>query len=216
VIRNSRRVTALAIAGAITLASAVTGCGAGTNPETARPTQLTEGVNVSRADLDVQIRNMFVLGPSEGKTLPAGGSAPVYATLISSATDGRPDKLVAVSSNMSGTPTPLPGGGLALPPGQAVSLNSPTGPRAVLAGLTTALRGGENIEVALQFERAGVVKATLPVVPQSGDFQTYGPAPTPVASPTATSPSASPKATASAASKKRKKVAKTAVPTPTP
>ncbi|MDX6433001.1 MAG: periplasmic copper chaperone, partial [Streptosporangiaceae bacterium] len=200
-IRNSRRVTALAIAGAITLASAVTGCGAGTNPETARPTQLTEGVNVSRADLDVQIRNMFVLGPSEGKTLPAGGSAPVYATLISSATDGRPDKLVAVSSNMSGTPTPLPGGGLALPPGQAVSLNSPTGPRAVLAGLTTALRGGENIEVALQFERAGVVKATLPVVPQSGDFQTYGPAPTPVASPTATSPSASPKATASAASK---------------
>ncbi|MCW2889583.1 MAG: hypothetical protein JWL58_6445 [Streptosporangiaceae bacterium] len=215
-IRNSRRVTALAIAGAITLASAVTGCGAGTNPETARPTQLTEGVNVSRADLDVQIRNMFVLGPSEGKTLPAGGSAPVYATLISSATDGRPDKLVAVSSNMSGTPTPLPGGGLALPPGQAVSLNSPTGPRAVLAGLTTALRGGENIEVALQFERAGVVKATLPVVPQSGDFQTYGPAPTPVASPTATSPSASPKATASAASKKRKKVAKTAVPTPTP
>jgi copper(I)-binding protein len=216
VIRNSRRVTALAIAGAITLASAVTGCGAGTNPETARPTQLTEGVNVSRADLDVQIRNMFVLGPSEGKTLPAGGSAPVYATLISSATDGRPDKLVAVSSNMSGTPTPLPGGGLALPPGQAVSLNSPTGPRAVLAGLTTALRGGENIEVALQFERAGVVKATLPVVPQSGDFQTYGPAPTQVASPTATSPSASPKATASAASKKRKKVAKTAVPTPTP
>jgi hypothetical protein len=216
VIRNSRRVTALAIAGAITLASAVTGCGAGTNPETARPTQLTEGVNVSRADLDVQIRNMFVLGPSEGKALPAGGSAPVYATLISSATDGRPDKLVAVSSNMSGTPTPLPGGGLALPPGQAVSLNSPTGPRAVLAGLTTALRGGENIEVALQFERAGVVKATLPVVPQSGDFQTYGPAPTPVASPTATSPSASPKATASAASKKRKKVAKTAVPTPTP
>ena len=223
-IRNSRRVTALAIAGALTLAAAVTGCGAGASPETARPTQLTEGVNVSRTDLDIQIRNMFVLGPAEGKVLAAGGSAPLYATLINSATDGQPDKLVAVSSNVSGAPTPLPGGGLALPPGQAVSLNGPTGPRAVLSGLTQPLRGGENIQVALQFERAGVVKATVPVVPQSGDFQTYGPAPsaepsTPGASPSASagaSGTASPGATASPASKKLKKVRKTPRPTPTP
>jgi copper(I)-binding protein len=228
VIRNSRRVTALAIAGALTLTSAVTGCGAGAHPETARPTQLTEGVNVSRTDLAIQIRNMFVLGPSAGKTLPAGGSAPLYATLINSATDGRPDTLVAVSSNISGAPAPLPGGGLALPSGQALSLNGPTGPRAVLSGLTQPLRGGENIQVALQFERAGVVKATVPVVPQSGDFQTYGPAPSaqpstpgastpgaPSASP-GSSGTASPGVTASPASRKLKKVRKKPSPTPTP
>jgi copper(I)-binding protein len=218
VIRNSRRVTALAIAGALALASAVTGCGAGMSPETARPTQLTEGVNVSRTDLNVQIRNLFVLGPSESGTLPAGGSAPIYATLINSATDGRPDKLVAVSSIVSGPPTPLPGGGLELPPGRAVSLNGLSGPRAVLSGLTKTLIGGENIDLALQFERAGVVRVTAPVVPQSGDFQTYPPAPsaaasTPAASPTGSttaSPGTTPKA------KKRKKAEKSATPAPTP
>jgi hypothetical protein len=226
VIRNSRRMTALGIAGALALASALTGCGAGMNPETARPTQLTEGVNVSRADLNVQIRNMFVLGPAEDQTLAVGASAPVYATLIDSAPDGQPDKLVAVASNVSGAPTPLAGGGLTLPPGQAVSLNSPGGPAAVLTALAKTLVGGENIELALQFERAGVVKVTVPVVPQSGDFQTYPPAPS-VPSPPPVSPTDSATATAGATAtvgataaatktKKKKKAKKPATPTPTP
>jgi copper(I)-binding protein len=228
VIRNSRRVSALALAGALTLAASVTGCGAGTHPETARPTQLTEGVNVSRTDLNVQIRNMFVLGPAEGASLQAGGSVPLYATLINSAPDGLPDRLVAVSSDVSGAPTVLPGGGLDLPAGQAVSLNGPDGPLAVLSGLARTLMGGEIVQVALQFERAGVVKTTVPVVLQNGDFETYRPAPTPLATTHGTAtPSASPGASLSASpgsaaaaaslkTHKRKKPGKTATPTPTP
>jgi hypothetical protein len=218
VIRNSRRVTALAIAGALTLASAVTGCGAGTSPETARPTQLTEGVNVSRTDLAVQIRNMFVLGPDDGSKLLTGAAVPVYATLINSASDGRPDTLVAVSSSVSAAPTPLPGGGLDLPPGRAVSLNGPNGPRAILSGLTRTLIGGEIIEVALQFERAGVVRVTVPVLLQSGDFQTYPPAPSPVAATPDTTATATPGTTPQATPqiKRHRKAGKTAVPTPTP
>lgn len=209
-IRNSRRVTALAIAGALTLAPAVTGCGAGMNPETARPTQLTEGVNVSRNNLAIQIRNLFVLGPADGQTLAVGASAPVYATLINSATDGQPDKLVAVSSNVSGQPTPLTG--IDLPVGRAVSLNGPAGPLAVLSGLTKTLVGGEIVEVALQFQRAGVVKVMVPVIPQRGDFQTYPAAPTPVVS----SPTANPAVSLTATPAGKKKSKKSAKPTPTP
>jgi copper(I)-binding protein len=190
------------------------------NPETSRPTQLTEGVNVSRTDLNIQIRNLFVLGPAENATLPAGGSAPVYATLIDSATDGQPDRLIAVSSSVSGQPTALPGGGLELPVGQAVSLNGSNGtPQAVLTGLTKTLSGGEDIELAMQFQRAGVVNVTVPVVPQSGDFQTYPAAPRAVAStPAAASPTTSPKTTSTVtpAAKKRKKTNKSPTPSPTP
>jgi copper(I)-binding protein len=211
VIRNSRRVTALAIAGALTLAPAVTGCG--TNPGTTRPAQLTEGVNVSRSNLDIQLRNLFVLGPAEGQTLSVGAAAPVYATLINSAADGQPDKLVAVSSNVSGQPTPLAGGGLDLPAGQAVSLNGPSGPLAVLSGLTKTLTGGGVVEVALQFQRAGVLTVMVPVVSQRGAFQTYPAAPTPAVSSPTVSPNATPSATPAA--KKAKKAKKSTSPSPT-
>lgn len=122
-IRNSRRVVALAIAGAFTLAPAVSGCGAGRSPETASPSQLTEGVNVA-TDSGINIRNLFVLGPTPGHKLAAGTSAAVYAAVINDSRDGKADKLVAVSSPVFQQTAKITGGELDLPPGQLVRLGS--------------------------------------------------------------------------------------------
>jgi copper(I)-binding protein len=121
------RLAVLGIAGALTIAPALAGCGAGTHPETTRPTQLTQGVNADiPTDLSkptqIKIRNLFVLGPADTKALDTGSSAPVYGTLIDSG--GQPDKLISVSSPAFGGTSKIRGGGIALAPGQAVQLSA--------------------------------------------------------------------------------------------
>lgn len=195
-IRNSRRVVALAIAGAVAIAPVITGCGAGESPQTAAPTQLTEGVNVSvpkdakRALVD--IRNMFVLGPANGVVTPAGAAVPLYATLINQEKK-RPDKLVSVSSPAFGQ-AKLADNGVALPGGQAVSLKVLSGqtPPVVLQGTTQPLRGGETLQLTLKFEQAGDVTVSVPVVPQQGEYGTYGPVPSETPTPTPTPSGKSP------------------------
>jgi copper(I)-binding protein len=118
VIRNSRRVVALAVAGAVAIAPVISGCGAGEEPQTSAPTQLTEGVNASipknrPAAAQIDIRNLFVLGPKPGQTLAQGGAAPLYATIINQV-KGRPDKLVSVSSPTF-SQVKLQGGGVVIP-----------------------------------------------------------------------------------------------------
>ncbi|MBO2460595.1 hypothetical protein [Actinomadura violacea] len=117
-IRNSRRVVALAVAGAVAIAPVISGCGAGEEPQTSAPTQLTEGVNASvpsnkPAAAQIDIRNLFVLGPKPGQTLAQGGAAPLYATIINQV-EGRPDKLVSVSSPAF-SQVKLQGGGVVIP-----------------------------------------------------------------------------------------------------
>lgn len=117
-IRNSRRVVALAVAGAVAIAPVISGCGAGEEPQTSAPTQLTEGVNTSvpsnkPAAAQIAVRNLFVLGPKPGQTLPAGGAAPLYATIINQV-KGRPDKLISVSSPAF-SQVNLQGGGVVIP-----------------------------------------------------------------------------------------------------
>lgn len=186
-IRNSRRLVALTVAGAVAIAPVISGCGAGREPESARPTQLTEGVNVSvpkdATPAQVDIRNMFVLGPAAGVKVPASGAVPLYATLINHVR-GRPDKLVGVSSPAFGQAR-LAGGGIALPAAspagvsQAVSLATPAGQQPVVAlqGLTQELLGGETVPLTLQFEQAGSVAVNVPVVSQQGDYASYAPVP---------------------------------------
>ncbi|MFC5752246.1 hypothetical protein [Actinomadura rugatobispora] len=100
-IRNSRRVVALAIAGAVAIAPVISGCGAGSEPQSAAPTRLTEGVNASvpenAAPAQVDIRNMFLLGPKPDQMFNAGASVPLYGTIINQV-KGRQDRLVGVSS----------------------------------------------------------------------------------------------------------------------
>ncbi|MCW2900366.1 MAG: hypothetical protein JWO67_2631 [Streptosporangiaceae bacterium] len=124
-IPNSRRVAALALAGAFTLAPAVSGCGAGMRPQTASPAQLTEGVNAS-TDSGVDVRNLFVLGPAPGEKLMPGTSAAVYASVTNDGRDRKADRLVAVESPTFQQKAKLPGGGLDLPAGQLVQIGTKT------------------------------------------------------------------------------------------
>ncbi|GAA2083472.1 hypothetical protein [Actinomadura alba] len=189
--RNNRRVAALAIAGALTLAPAVSGCGAGHNPQTAQPVNLTEGVNVS-TDSGVNVRNLFVLGPAPGRRLTPGASAPVYAAVINDTTDGQPDRLVAVGSPDFQQPAPLTGGGIDLPARQLVQLGAQApgqpGTAIVLGGLGKELLGGESIELTLRFQRSGDLKVLVPVVPHADAYATYSPAAPPAPTPNRTAP----------------------------
>jgi copper(I)-binding protein len=115
--RNSRRSVAIAVAGVFAVAPLVTACAAGRTPQTSLPTQLAEGVNASAHLVD--IRNVFLLGPAPGHTLPAGGVAPLYAWFVNRA--AAPDKLVAVEAPGVATSADVAGGGVVLPPGKLVS-----------------------------------------------------------------------------------------------
>jgi hypothetical protein len=188
VIRNSRRVFALTVAGAVAFAPVMSGCAAGTTPQTAMPTRLTEGVNVSvpegAARSEIDIRNMFLLGPVPGATAAPSASVPLYGTFINQV-KGRADRLVGVSSP-SFRQALIAGGGIALPAaaqtgdGKAVRLTTQAGqvPPVVLQGLTTPLIGGETIRLTLRFERAGSITVPVPVVPQQDEFATYSTVPT--------------------------------------
>ncbi|WP_131741375.1 hypothetical protein [Actinomadura roseirufa] len=271
-IRNSRRAVTLAIAGAVAIAPVITGCGAGSEPQTAAPTQLTDGVNVTLPrnkpqDAQIDIRNMFLLGPKPATAFGPGSSLPLYATVINQV-KGRQDRLVGVSSP-NFAQVKIAGGAVALPPaqssgeGSAVQLMgnaapspapsstapekpgkkkkdkpgaetsgsatptagasatptggtsaTPTGgatpeptgagatpstgttptsgstpsapttptvppapegkaPLVVLTGLNRQLYGGEQLKVRLQFEQAGSVDVTVPVIAQQNEFDGY-------------------------------------------
>ena len=243
------RLAVLGIAGALTIAPALTGCGSGTHPETARPTQLTEGVNADiPTDLSkptqIKIRNLFVLGPAETKTLDTGSSAPVYGTLIDSG--GQADTLISVSSPAFGGTSKIRGGGIALAPGQAVELSAlapevspslptavgkhgakatatPTAavpaapePAVVLTGLIQRKFGGEPIKLTLQFERAGSITVTVLVVPQTGEYLSYSPAAAPAPAPAPVTTVTPLVFTKVPAPGKKAKKATKATPTPTP
>lgn len=118
-IRNSRRVVTLAVAGAVAIAPVISGCGAGMTPQSAMPTRLSEGINAQLpADgaAQVSLRNMFLLGPEPDGPVPTGTPLALYGVLINQV-EGKGDTLVAVSSPMfSGAR--IEGGSLAIPAAQ--------------------------------------------------------------------------------------------------
>ncbi|MBE1533476.1 hypothetical protein [Actinomadura algeriensis] len=115
-IRNSRRVVTLAVAGAVAIAPVISGCGAGMTPQSAAPTRLTDGVNAqlpAEGAAQISLRNMFILGPEPGAPVPTGTSLALYGLLINQV-EGEGDTLVSVSSPLfSGAR--IEGGSLALP-----------------------------------------------------------------------------------------------------
>jgi copper(I)-binding protein len=191
---------AVGIAGALAIVPAVSACGAGNDPQTARPTQLTEGVNVTTEN-GVAVRNLFVLGPVPGQQLSS--AATVYGAVVNDSKDGQADRLVGISAPGVAQAAQIQGGGIDLPYQRLVRLGvaSPTGitmPLIVLQNLTTPLSGGESVNLTLQFEKAGALEAAVPVVPMDDYYTTYAPAPvpTPSAPPTPTG-SATPQGSAS-------------------
>ncbi|TDE35025.1 hypothetical protein [Actinomadura sp. 6K520] len=140
-IRNSRRMVALAVAGAVAIAPVISGCGAGVDAQSAAPVRLTEGVNAS-VPLDatapqIVLRNMFVLGPKPEEPIAQGASLPLYGVMINQV-PGRADRLTSVGSPQFGSAM-IRGGGITLPP----AARDGSGSLVMLRGGATADPGPE-------------------------------------------------------------------------
>ncbi|MFF5245658.1 copper chaperone PCu(A)C [Streptosporangium sp. NPDC000095] len=184
--RNIRH-RAIVAAAFLAAASALAGCGAGSDAITNKPYAPTEALTVKANGIDIS--QAFFLGPDSGATLPEGAATPLYLSLIN--TNAGSDQLVGLGVDPAlGTAkvsAPVP-----LPHNQRVSVGKPT-PTILIEGLKKPLRGGEGVKVQLQFANAGIVQLTIPVITRSREFTAYPQAPGASAAPT---PSATPSATA--------------------
>ncbi|MFF5109089.1 copper chaperone PCu(A)C [Streptosporangium taraxaci] len=184
--RNIRH-RAIVAAAFLAAASALAGCGAGSDAITNKPYSPTEALTVKANGIDIS--QAFFLGPDSGATLPEGAATPLYLSLIN--TNAGSDQLVGLGVDPAlGTAkvsAPVP-----LPHNQRVSVGKPT-PTILIEGLKKPLRGGEGVKVQLQFANAGIVQLTIPVITRSREFTAYPQAPGASAAPT---PSPTPSATA--------------------
>jgi copper(I)-binding protein len=174
VTRWTRRLLVGAIA---IMVPALAGCEAGFNAPTLTYHPASSGV--STVQNGITLDDVFVLGPAQNSTLPAGGQAGVFMSL--SAPDN--DQLVSASAKQSASSVQLIAGPVTLSPGTVVDLSGPH-PAIVLNGLTSPLNGGETVDLTLNFAAAGPVTLSVPVLPAAYDFSTYAqpPTPTPTAS----------------------------------
>ena len=141
------------------------------------PTDRADGTDAGVRDM--QLRNVFVLGPAPGNTLPAGGAAAIHLTLVN---DGpEPDRLVSVAAPGIARAVQITGGPIVVPPGGAVQAGG-HGRALVVEDLTTRLRGGEYVRVTFRFAGAGAVAVTAPVMPYAGFYATYPAPPSPAPS----------------------------------
>lgn len=182
VFRNRRRVTAAATLVLVPLAS---GCAAGKDAQTSRQYQATEAVSATHNGME--IRNLFVLGPDQGQSLPAGAAVPVYLALINNS--AKPDQLLTIAAPGLAAAGQVPQGSVTLPPKQIVTPGYQGQPPLTLQQLAGPLRGGEWRRITFQFREAGTVTVNVPVVSRHGTYLTYSPAPTP---PGATGPGGGP------------------------
>ena len=171
--RWTRRLLVGAIA---ILVPVLAGCEAGYNAPTLTYHPASNGV--STVANGITIDNLFVLGPTLGATLPAGGQAGVFLSLL--AQDNN-DRLVSVSAPGAASSVQLLAGPVQLSQGTLVNLQGPH-PVVVLNGLTSPLSGGETVHLVLIFATAGAVALQVPVFPAAYEYATYFPPPPPSAS----------------------------------
>jgi copper(I)-binding protein len=181
------------------LVPALAGCEAGFNA----PTLMFHPASTGQSTIidGIAIDNAFVLGPQLNTVLPAGGQAGLFMSLSAPGNE----QLTSISAPGTATSVRLINGPVNLGANALVNLDGPA-PEIVLNGLTSALSGGETVQLVLNFASAGAVTILVPVEPNAYDFATYSPpppSPTPTpnpkhkASPTAT-PSGSVSASATA------------------
>ncbi|GIH69546.1 copper chaperone PCu(A)C [Sphaerimonospora thailandensis] len=191
---SSSRRRVIAIAALLTAIPALAACGAGFDANTNMPYSPTEagvlmentGSGMSYGKNGVMISQAFVLGPDSGQQIAAGGSAPVYLTLVSN-NEGA-DTLTSIATDDQ----------------QAVRVNVPSPievqpatlvktPGVTVEGLKRPLRGGETLRLTLQFKNAGAIPLDVPVITRSREFASLPPAAPPSATPMPSeSPTASP------------------------
>jgi hypothetical protein len=197
-----RRLLVLAIA-----ALALTACEAGTNAPTQDYHPPTAGTDKTFGDLSLV--NVFVLGPPIGQTLARGDSASVFLALSNT---GAPDKLLSVSAPGVARSGTVSGGSVSLAKQQTVLLTGPA-PKIILNDLTRQLAGGSSVRLVLDFQNAGAVGLSVPVMPRAQYYSTLLPPQSPRPSASA---SASPKVTASPSASASPSVSPSASPSATP
>jgi copper(I)-binding protein len=189
--RSSTVLRRAVIAGAAALVPVLAGCEAGNNAPTSQWHQPTPGASTvlpSGTAGQLAIQNVFALGAAGDRALPAGSSAGLYLALVNT---GPADRLVSASAPGTASSVRLPGNGVRVQRDQAVLFTGPA-PRLILDHLTRRLMAGVDIRVTLNFQNAGSVTLSIPVMPRVDYYATFSPAP---AIPTA---SATPKASGSA------------------
>jgi copper(I)-binding protein len=204
VILHGRSLTVLRRAIIVAVAAivpALAGCEAGTNAPVEQWHQPTAGASAvlpSGHSGQLAIRNVFVLGAPPDTSLAAGSSAGLFLALVNT---GPADRLISVSAPGTASSVTLPPGGVTVRRNQAVLLQGPV-PQVILTSISRSLGGGEAIQVILNFQNAGSVTLSVPVMPKAQYYETYSAAPViPTATPT------KPKATSGSA---------TATPSATP
>ena len=170
--RWTRRLLVGAIA---ILVPALAGCEAGLNAPTLEFHPASYGVSTTVNG--IVIDNLFVLGPSLGSTLPAGGQAGAFLSLEAYSSD----RLESASAPGAASSVQLLTGPITLNQDSPVDLSGPH-PVIVLNGLTNPLMGGETVQLTLKFANAGPVTLMVPVEPAAYDFATFSPPPTPTPS----------------------------------
>ena len=201
---SRRRVTV--VTALLALSPALAACGAGPDANTSNAYAPTEaGVLMESSGSaktygrnGIKIPQVFLLGPDSGERIPAGGSLPLYLSMVNYGT--APDTLNGITvAGQSGAKVTAPGP-LTLPPGQLVDTGRPTSDF-VVQGTDKELLGGETMTLTLSFSNAGDITLSVPVITRSREFSTLSPAPDTAPStapaPTATTP-AEPSATPTA------------------
>ncbi|MEV7966592.1 copper chaperone PCu(A)C [Sphaerisporangium sp. NPDC088356] len=201
---SRRRV--IAVTALLAAAPALAACGAGADANTSNAYAPTEahvlidsnGTAKTYGRNGIKIPQAFLLGPDSGAKIAAGGSIPLYLSMVNYGTTA--DSLEGVAVADQSAASVKTGGAIALPPGKLVNTGRPTS-TVILEGTQKPLLGGESIAVTLKFANAGDINMTIPVITRSREFSSLSPAPSavPSATPSATtSPSTSPSATPSA------------------
>jgi copper(I)-binding protein len=176
------------------LVPALAGCEAGFNAPTLEFHQASFGN--SETVNGVTIDDAFVLGPALNTTLPVGGQAGVFLSIEAQ----NNDQLTSVTAPQAASSVQLVGGPVTLTANTVANLSGPQ-PQIVLTGLTSALSGGQMVNLQLDFASAGLISIQVPVEPAAYNDTTFSPpppAPSPtVSASTSVSASGSPSASAS-------------------
>ncbi|MEW9528829.1 copper chaperone PCu(A)C [Microbispora sp. NPDC049125] len=200
---SSSRRRAIAVAAFLAAIPAMAACGAGFDANTNKPYSPNEagvlvqnsGSAISYGKNGVMIPQAFILGPDSGSQIAAGGSAPLYLTILNKADTA--DALTGITTNQQQAASVKVPGPIQLTPGTYAKT-----PGVTVDGVKQALLGGETLQLTLQFKNAGDITIAVPVIARSREFATLPaatqPAPTPSTPLTGASPS-SPVAPASSA-----------------
>lgn len=162
-----RRTAAFAACAALTLA----GCGTVGHDDI--PVQIADGAYGQAGG--ILLRNVFVLGPAPGQTIPREGPVAVFAGIVNNGNG--PDRLTRVAAPGFAKKADIAGGGLDAPVHKLVG----TGPEPpiTLTRLVTPLSGTPTVRLTLTFQHAGPITLDTPVMTNQGAFTTFSPSPAP-------------------------------------